>query len=313
MGQDGNDYARVENRGYELKARIIKMTSGGKLKAALFTGDTLKVIDVKKPTIDSGEVLLRVLKAGICGTDVSIIKGELKVPTPLIMGHEFVGRIVEIKGVNEEIIGKRVVSEINISCGKCHFCRINERRHCSDRKVIGITADGAFAEHVKVPSENIHALPDSISTEEGVFVEPLASCIRSFELAPMRKDSTIAVLGPGRMGLLTIQVARIFGAKKIIAVGTRWDRLELARRCGADVVVNAREENAVERIREETSDIGADIVIETTGSRNGAQIAISIVRPRGAIVLKSMLGQSSMIDLTEAIRNEITLLGSRCC
>lgn len=278
------------------------------MKAAVFDGSELKISDVEKPAASKDESLIKVLKAGICGTDFSIVSGDFKVQPPLILGHEFVGEVEE----PEERISGRVVSEINIPCGSCFFCSNGMPSHCLRRKALGITTDGAFAEYVKVPFKNLHVLPESVSTEEGVFVEPLAACIRSFELAPIKGKPTVAILGPGTVGLLTLQVARALSAGKIIVAGTRWDRLNLSKKLGADITINVKEEDLPKRIFEETNGVGADIVVEATGRPEGAGEALSIVRARGTVIMKTTSGLASVVDLSDLVRKEIAIQGSRC-
>ncbi|MEM2083663.1 MAG: alcohol dehydrogenase catalytic domain-containing protein [Nitrososphaerota archaeon] len=283
------------------------------MKAAVYGIDGLNIMDVDKPKLSKNEVLIKVYRAGICGTDKAIVSGTYPIKKTLIIGHEFSGIIEEVsQNINKEIIGKKVVSEINIVCHNCYFCLKGEKTHCLNRKAIGIDIDGAFAEYIKVPFENIHFIPENISMDEAVFIEPIAACIRSFEIVPFRPEDNLVILGPGPIGLLSMQIAKNYGIKKIIVLGTKKDRLKLAEELGADLTINVSEENYIERVLKETNGIGADIVIEATGNPNGISEAIKLVRSRGKIIVKTTCGQYSNINATELVVREIELIGTRC-
>ncbi len=283
------------------------------MKAAVYGIDGLKVVNIDEPKLSKNEVLIKVHRAGICGTDKAIVSGTYPIKKPLIIGHEFSGIIEEVsQNIDKKIIGRRVVSEINIVCNKCYFCSINEKTHCLNRKAIGIDIDGAFAEYIKVPFENIHFLPDSISMDEAIFIEPLAACIRSFEIINLKNENNIAILGPGPIGLISMQVAKNYGIEKVIVLGTKEDRLKLARDLGADVTINITKEDYIREILKETNGIGADIVIEATGTPKGISDAINIVRSRGKIIVKTTCGRPSIVNLTEIVVREIEIIGTRC-
>lgn len=171
------------------------------MKALAKLEKEVELQEIPIPKVGEGEVLIKVVKAGVCGTDFAICTGSLKVPTPLVMGHEFSGTVV--KGP-ERWLGKRVVSEINTACERCYFCRIGERYHCINRKTLGITMDGCFAECVKAPEKNLHEVP--FSFEEGVFVEPLAAAVQIMKRTKISIGDKMLVLGCGRLGMLVLQV-----------------------------------------------------------------------------------------------------------
>lgn len=251
--------------------------------------------EIPIPEADAGEVLIKVVNAGICGTDLAIYKGYLKVPTPLVMGHEFSGIIV--KGP-DEWLRKRVVSEINTACGKCYFCRIGEHYHCVNRKALGITMDGCFAEYVKVPEKNVHEIP--FSFEEGVFVEPLAAAIQTVRRTKISLGENVLVFGCGRLGLLVVQVMRLQGAN-VFAFDREDSKLKLASSFGANVI--SPDERSLPMF---------DVVVECTGDPSALNKAIELVKPTGTVALKSTPGGLSGVNMTLVAQKEVRIQGSRC-
>ncbi len=277
--------------------------------AAIYDGQTIVLRnDIKIPRIRDNEVLIQVKAVGICGTDLSILKGTYRIPVPRILGHELSGIVSEIgKKVTMAKLGDRVTSEINISCGNCHFCKSNQKSQCTSVRAIGIYEDGAFANYLKVPETNLHQI-HNLSFEEATFIEPLAAAIQTFEMAPLREsDKTIVIIGAGKLGLLLLQVVKNQGRKAIV-IGR--SHLELAKKLGADLTLRI-EENPIQKIMEETK-IGADVVIEATGTPESLDLALALVRNRGTINLKSTHGLKWMTNLTEIVVRELKLQGSRC-
>ncbi len=288
--------------------------------AVLVSPGEITIEERQEPKLDSNEVLIRVKFAGICGTDVALFSGEYGVPLPLVLGHEFSGEVVEAgNSVQKGLIGKRVVGEINNTClanrnnDLCELCKRGISTHCSRRTVVGIiSCDGAFSELIKIPAGSVHVLPSEISVEQAVFVEPLAAAIQTFELRPVNRDDTVAVLGLGRLGTLITCVAYTLGARVIAISRSSW-KLERAKMFGASEAINASLQNPVDEIKDTTNGIGADVVVEATGSPDGLNLALELVRPRGTIALKTTCGSiSSNVDFTRAVVNEIRIQGSRC-
>lgn len=243
------------------------------------------------------EALIKVLMAGICNTDLEIIKGYMGFSG--ILGHEFVG-IVE-KADNKDFIGKRVSGEINCVCNQCYFCLNNIPTHCSDRTVLGIfNRDGVFSEYTSLPEQNLHILPDNISDEEAVFVEPLAAAFEILEQLSLTPDDRVVVLGDGKLGLLIAQVLSLY-TKNLIIVGKHPGKLALLEPHGIETIL-------LDKLTATT----ADIVVEATGSPQGLNLALNIVRPRGTIVLKTTLAEYIQMDVSKIVINEIKLIGSRC-
>ncbi len=267
------------------------------MRAIVVSAGKATLTEQPQPTPESGEVLIRVHRAGICATDLEIIKGYAGYEG--ILGHEFVGTIV---AGSKKRIDCRVVGEINCVCGKCDLCTRGLSTHCRRRTVLGIDSrPGVFAEYVTLPERNCHDVPDSISDEEAVFAEPLAAAIQIIRQVKIEPKMEVAVLGTGRLGLLVAQVLSLSGCR-LTAIGRNPKTLGLLDR---------------KRIR--TLPVGElsgktehDLVVDCTGSPDGLSIAMNLVRPRGTLVLKTTCHGDAPVDLTPLVVNEITLLGSRC-
>jgi threonine dehydrogenase-like Zn-dependent dehydrogenase len=259
---------------------------------------TLAIREVPAPSRD-GECLVRVRMAGICGTDLQLLDGYAGFSG--IPGHEFVG-IVESTSRSEDHawVGKRVVGEINIGCGRCPWCAAGVKEHCVNRTVVGIRdRDGAFAECLSLPASNLHDVPNSVSDTAAVFVEPIAAACRISEQIAIDDRTRVAVLGDGRMGLLVAQVLKTVTPDVTLLGRHEW-KLEVGRELG----LTAGRSEAVPR--------GFDVVVDVTGRPEGLQRALELVRPRGTIVLKSTFhGEASMASWPIVV-DEVTIVGSRC-
>jgi alcohol dehydrogenase len=234
---------------------------------------------------------------GICNTDLELQRGYYGFSG--IPGHEFVGQVVEAD--TQSLLGRRVVGEINLACGRCEFCAVGLGRHCESRTVLGIVKHpGAFAEYLTLPEANLRVVPDHISDERAVFVEPLAAACEILEQVPLPASSEVAVLGDGKLGLLIAQVLLAHGAQ-VTVFGRHTDKLRIARRAGATVSHSADRPQA-----------RFAFVVDSTGSAEGLRQAVSMVKPRGTVVMKSTIHEEVRIDMAPVIVNEITLVGSRC-
>ena len=283
------------------------------MKAAVLTEKGFILKEMEKPVIKDKEVLIRVKAVGICGTDLAIYKRTYKISLPRILGHEFTGVVDAVgENVTSVSIGERVTSEINITCGKCYYCTHGMPTHCMNRTAIGISRDGAMAEYIAVPEENVHRLPKNIDFDEGTFIEPLAASIQTFKMSPLKKSDTVAIYGSGKMALLILQVAKALGASKVIVIGRNKKKLELAKKLGADKIIDVTYEDPVNAIKEETYGVGADMVVEATGNPEVLKNAIEMTRSRGTLALKSTHGISSPLNVTEIVVRELRIQGSRC-
>ncbi|MEZ7989077.1 MAG: MDR/zinc-dependent alcohol dehydrogenase-like family protein [Nitrosopumilus sp.] len=267
------------------------------MKATFFDGKQM-IFDNNYPDPEFNETLVRVNLAGICGTDLEILNGYMKYSG--ILGHEFVGTVV--KSSNSNLIGKRVVGEINAGCTKCDFCIRGMERHCPSRTVLGILKrDGAFAEFLSLPEKNLHVIPDSISDEQAVFVEPLAAAFEINEQISLKPEWNVAVVGDGRLAQLIIQVIKLT-CSNITCFGKHQNKLEGLIQSGIKIKIGI----------ESTDEQLFDLVVEATGSNSGFTDTMKLVKPRGTVVLKSTITSRENLDLTSTIINEITLIGSRC-
>lgn len=270
------------------------------MKALVFDGTLRFVDDYPAPVPVPGEARIKVTMAGICDTDMQITKGYLGFAG--VLGHEFVGIVDDVNGPDQGLIGRRVVGEINIACGVCEYCSKGLGRHCPSRTTLGIDGrDGAFAEYVTLPLSCLHPLPASLSDEDAVFTEPLAACFEILEQVHIRPTERILVLGDGKLGLLAAAVLRLTHAD-VLLVGKHEEKLAIARTLG----INALGLDASDRGRL------WDVVIDTTGSATGFGTALSQVRPRGTIVLKTTVADGTQLNLSPLVIDEITVVGSRC-
>ena len=268
--------------------------------------------DVPVPGISPWEALVRVRAVGICGSDQRIYQDV----TPgrrrrFILGHEIAGEVVAVgERVTDVPVGARVAIEICVGCGICRHCKVGRVNLCEKLEELGVTVDGGMTEFVAAPARNIHRLPDTLSFRTAVLADPLACVIRGLEMVPVISGSWVAVLGPGQMGLLAVQVLKRILRARVVVVGTRPDRLALARKMGADEVVNLGEVDPVAAVRELT-DGGADFVYEVAGSARALDQAIGMARKGGAVVMLTV-HREVQINLEPAIRGELHLVGTIC-
>ncbi len=266
----------------------------------------------QQPTPKTGEALIRVSLAGICNTDLEITRGYMNFQG--VLGHEFVGiveAVYEGPGASTPLsfIGKRVVGEINAACHRhdCYYCQRGIPSHCPNRTTLGIVnRDGAFAEYLMLPLENLHVVPDTVSDEEAVFVEPLAANFEILEQVHVKPTDRIIVLGDGKMGQLAAQVLSLSGCE-VMMVGKHEEKLALAeKRAVRTYLLDDATSFALENRRR------VDLVVECSGSAQGLEMAIRLVRPRGTIILKSTVASKSTLHLAPIIIDEIHVQGSRC-
>jgi threonine dehydrogenase-like Zn-dependent dehydrogenase len=258
-----------------------------------------------EPNAADGDTLLRIRQAGICSTDLELTRGYMNFRG--ILGHEFVARVVS--SANKDLVDQRVVGEINIVCGRCDLCLSGLSNHCRSRSVLGIlNHDGAFADFLRMPAVNLHVLPKTVDDDHAIFVEPLAAAFQVIKQLGAHGHNGVAegrrwvtVLGDGRLGLLVAQVMRNAGYP-VRVIGKHADKLAICEKWSirsrplADIVPRHDQ----------------DVVVDCTGSANGFELAMQMVRPRGTIVLKSTVAAGKAINLSPLVIDEITVIGSRC-
>ncbi|MDD3594705.1 MAG: alcohol dehydrogenase catalytic domain-containing protein [Candidatus Gastranaerophilales bacterium] len=268
---------------------------------ALVFDKELKLIDnYKNPTLKKGEALIKISTAGICNTDVEITKGYMGFSG--ICGHEFVGKVIEINDEDKTLLGKRVVGEINLGCENCPDCFNNMQRHCKNRETLGIfKKDGCFCEYLTMPLANLIEVPENISDEEAVLTEPIAAAFEILEQVHIEPAAKVAVLGDGKLGLLVSLVLSTTNAE-IVTIGKHANKLEIIEKQGVKT-----------QLLENTTESKCyDIVVDATGSVNGFEKAIELVKPRGILVLKSTVAAEKPLNLAPVVIDEITIVGSRC-
>jgi threonine dehydrogenase-like Zn-dependent dehydrogenase len=271
------------------------------MKALRYQNHKLSVTDTPKRA-GNGEASVRVTLSGICNTDLEIARGYAGFQGTI--GHEFVGVVESLPDQpNKLAVGQRVVGEINAGCGRCDLCRAGDPRHCPKRTVLGIVGrDGAHAEFLALPVANLLPVPDEISDERAVFTEPLAAACGILERATVTEQTRVAVVGDGKLGLLSAQVLATTGAP-VTLVGKHANKLQIARRRGIDAVTVNQS-----KLRKR----GFDVVVEATGAAAGFDLALELLCPGGVLVLKSTFHGATQMDAARIVVDEISVVGSRC-
>jgi threonine dehydrogenase-like Zn-dependent dehydrogenase len=254
-------------------------------------GGAVQVRTAPMPRPKPGHVLVRVRLAGICNTDIELLRGYYGFRGR--PGHEFVGERVDT--------GERVVGGINLACNRCDWCARGLGRHCPRRTVLGIVKHpGAFAGYLTLPEANLHAVPRHVPDEHAVFTEPVAAACEVLDQVKVHRAQPVAVLGDGKLGLLVAQVLAVHGAD-VHLYGKHPDKLGIARGNG----VKTHPAGKPPRAR-------YDLTVDATGSPEGLHAAVAMTRPRGTVVMKSTIHGGTPLDFAPVIVNELTLLGSRC-
>lgn len=274
--------------------------------------------DVEMPKMGPDDVLIRVRAGGLCGTDLEVYDGIMFYLTsgmtslPFILGHEWSGEVVELgSNVSEFKTGDRVTGECSVGCRSCPNCLRGWYNQCQFRTETGLlNRDGGFAEFISFPKQFLHKC-NKMEFDEAAFIEPTGVALYATKLAQICPDDYVAVVGPGPIGLFAVQTAKAYGARKVILIGTRDTRLEVGRQLGADVTINTKTENLVEKIREATNGHMIDVVLEAAGQPAAWDAIASIMAPRGRIALTGLLaGQKCSVDFDPIVINNITVLGS---
>lgn len=271
------------------------------MRALVFEpGHGVAVRPIDAPLPGPGEARVAVTLAGVCNTDLEILRGYMGADEgPRVLGHELVGRVERCD--NPAWIGRRVVGEINVGCGSCEACDRGSANHCATRTVMGIRGrQGCFAQSVVLPIANLHRVPDDVPDEAAVFVEPLAAALQVLEQVEIPARTDVAVIGDGKLGLLVAMVLADHGAD-VTVVGRHTRKLAIAEAVGCRTC-------APEAARAR----GFDRVVEATGGPEGFALALRLLRPRGTLVLKSTYHGASQLELAPVVIDEITVVGSRC-
>ncbi|RLI06545.1 hypothetical protein DRO24_04805 [Candidatus Bathyarchaeota archaeon] len=285
------------------------------MKAARFYGPNtpLRVEEVPIPEVGPKDVLVKVRASGICGSDLHALHGAFpEMPVPVTMGHECAGIVEE---VGEEVTtlseGDRVCMDYVVSCGYCEYCSRGNNNLCDSLLTVGFELDGSFAEYVCLPEKQFLKLPKNIPFDEGAILGcAVVTPYHALRVAEVRAGDHVAIYGAGGVGIHAVQLARIFGASKLIVVEVSEYKLKTASELGADETVNALEEDPVKRIKEETSGKGCDVVLVFTGSRKAVEQALRSVKKGGRVVLVGYCREPVSLDAMEFMSNEIQLRSS---
>ncbi len=266
------------------------------MKGIYYDGkDALYREDIPMPVQKAGESLVKIRMCAVCNTDKEVRKGY-RPDFRGVMGHEFVGEVLD--SPVKDLIKKRVVGELNAACGKCIYCKTGRPTHCNSRRVLGMSdKDGAFAEYMTIDTDLLHVIPDALPDEIAIFTEPLAAALEILTQIHISPDKNAAVLGDGRLALLTAQVLALTGID-LTVIGKHPEKLELFKPFAKVVTQGERE--------------GYEYVAECTGSETGLPSALELVRKKGTVILKSTYAGKLSLDMSMVAVNEITIVGSRC-
>jgi L-iditol 2-dehydrogenase len=273
--------------------------------------------DMPVPKISTEEVLIEVKACGICGSDVHGMDGSTgRRQPPIIMGHEASGIIADVGAkVSGWKKGEHVTFDSTVYCGKCFFCQKGKINLCDNRRVLGVSCDdyhqhGAFAEYVAVPQHILYKLPEEITFEQAAMVEALSIALHAVERTPISLNDNAVVVGIGMIGLLVVQVLRIAGCGRIVAVDIDQKKLDLAYELGADIGLNSDGVDVQAEVLKYTENRGADVVIEVVGINPTIQTAVSALRKGGSLTLVGNLSPTIEMPLQSIVTREITLYGS---
>lgn len=272
------------------------------MRALVFNNKLELKQDFKKPTPKENEALIKVKLVGICNTDYEITKGYMGYNG--ILGHEFVGVVEEINGKDKSLLGKRVVGEINLGCKNCDWCAKGLERHCPNRQTLGIfNKDGCFADYVTLPLSNLIEVNEKINDETAVFVEPLAAALEILEQLHIKPYEKVCVLGDGKLGLITALALNASNVD-VTLIGKHQNKLDIAKEQNVKTML-------LENLKQDDNK-SFDVVVEATGRVSGFETSLSLVKPRGVLVLKSTIATGKELNLAPIVIDEITVLGSRC-
>ena len=264
-------------------------------------GPGLELLDVDRPEPAQDEVLIRVRRAGICGTDLHIHQWDRwsreRIRPPLVLGHEFMGEVAETGSLATNVeAGQRVSAEGHLACGHCEHCRTGDAHVCRDTSILGIDRDGAFAEYVVVPATNLIPLPDAVEDDHAAVFDPLGNAFHTV-LHTDVSGRSVAIVGCGPIGLFAVGIARAAGARRVLAVEPAPHRLRIAEEMGADVLLDPGDGDAAEAVRDATGGYGADVVCEMSGHPDGVRDAFRMCRNAGHVRLLGLPEQAVEVHL----------------
>lgn len=285
--------------------RVVRKASSGR-------GVAVGTAEIPKPA--PGEVLIKVIAAGVCGTDLHIFKwdewSQRRITPPVIIGHEFVGEICEIGSKNSRFsIGQRVSAEGHITCGQCRYCRNGQAHICKDVKIIGVDINGCFAEYICMPETNIWPVADEIANKYAAIFDPLGNAMHTVMAQPVAMKNVL-VTGAGSIGLFAVPIAKKNGASKVIVVEPNEMKKEIARKVGADLVIDPSDKNIKDIILENTAGMGPDVLLEMSGNAGALHLGLDVLCNGGIVSLLGIPSREISLNLAEqVIFKGITLHG----
>lgn len=287
------------------------------MKASYYVGnESFEVKDVEIPQPKAGEVVIRNMVCGVCGTDVHIYYGEpgsADVNPPVVLGHEYAGEITAVgEGVTSLQVGDHVTVDPNIYCGACAYCREGKKQLCPNMKAIGVTQDGGFAQYSVVPASQAFLLDPSVPFETAAMAEPVACALHGIDLAGIRTGDRVCIVGGGAIGLIMVQLAKLSGASKIFLSEPNEKRREVGLSLGVDMTIDPIHENGLEKLLGATEGLGADVVIECAGNTPAVASAFQFVKKGGTVMLFSVpkVDATFAVPLFDIYKKELTIKGS---
>ena len=279
-----------------------------------FDKNDLRLVDLPEPEVADNEVLLKIKKVGICGTDLHIYTGGMPVQTPLVLGHEFVGDVAKVgKDVTKVKVGDRAVAEHVLGCGKCIYCDEGKRNLCKTPTVLGLHKQGALAEYLAVPESLIYRLPEELSYDEGVLVEPLSIAVYAVRKAHVRVGDAVAVIGQGPIGLFVDQVAKSAGAT-VYGFDKHDNRLQFAQEHKyIHKGLNVTQPDYLNNFQSLLASDGADVVFEAVGSDQSAEMALELARDAGKVLILGVFEHNVQVNMMQIVKKELTVQGSWTC
>jgi L-iditol 2-dehydrogenase/L-gulonate 5-dehydrogenase len=268
-----------------------------------------RLCELPEPRLARGEVLVGIERAGVCGSDLAVFSGSRPAEYPLILGHEGVGRILDA-GDSQHVPGSRVVIEPNVPCGRCSICRRGHGNVCPEKRSLGMNWPGVFAERVAVPADFVHALPAEMAVDDAVGIEPLAVALHAFGLGQVAEGDPVAVVGCGAEGLLLVQVAVALGAR-VLAADLQSERLEAARRLGAERVLAVSPDGVSAELLDETRrGWSPAVVFEAAGAASALELALQVAAPGGRVVAVGLASTPMPLQPLAFVRRGLSLIGS---
>lgn len=287
------------------------------MKASFFLGKgSFEVRDVEMPHAGRGEVVVKNMVCGVCGTDVHIYHGEpgsADVNPPVVLGHEYSGEVVEVgEGVSALQVGDHVTVDPNIYCGECDYCRNGKKQLCPSMQAIGVTRNGGFEEYSVVPVAQAFRLDPKVPFQAGAMAEPVACCIRGIDRAEIKPGNTVCIVGGGAIGLIMLQLAKLSGASKLVLSEPNEKRRQVALSLGATAAVDPAQPGAQEAVAQALGQDGADVVIECVGNNPAVESAFQFARKGATIVLFSVpkVDATFPLPLFDVYKKELTIRGS---